>query len=420
MAGQARGKIVPRHKYNPAVGLRLPEAVLTMTVTGDYPEKDFTSVADGDMVLLPDAHTLRHVPWAKEPTAQIIHNCQRFDGSDTPLSPRNVLRKVLKLYEAEGWKPVVAPEMEFYLVQVEPDEDIPLQAPHRAHPPHRGRHAELFHRLHQRIRRHLRHHVRLVRGPGHPAGHPDPRNGHRADGDQPRPRRPAAAGRPGVPVQAHGARGGHPPQHVRHLHGQAHAGPARQRHAHPPERGGPHDGQNIFSQPDGEPSEAFFHFIGGLQTYLPAATAFFAPYVNSYRRLALHLGADQPQLGLRQPHLRPARAAFGSAGAPRREPPGRGGREPYLAIAASLACGYLGMKQGIKPTEPTDRQRLRTTAPVAPAPGRCGRDADACTPLADLFGEHFIQTYSAIKEAEYREYFDVVSPWERRFLLLNV
>jgi glutamine synthetase len=43
-----------------------------------------------------------------------------------------------------------------------------------------------------------------------------------------------------------------------------------------------------------------------------------------------------------------------------------------------------------------------------------------CTPLVELFGEHFIQTYAAIKDTEYREYFDVVSPWERRFLLLNV
>ena len=43
-----------------------------------------------------------------------------------------------------------------------------------------------------------------------------------------------------------------------------------------------------------------------------------------------------------------------------------------------------------------------------------------CAPLVDLFGEHFIQTYSAIKETEYREYFDVISPWERRFLLLHV
>lgn len=43
-----------------------------------------------------------------------------------------------------------------------------------------------------------------------------------------------------------------------------------------------------------------------------------------------------------------------------------------------------------------------------------------CRPLSELFGEHFIETYAAIKEAEYREYFDVISPWERRFLLLHV
>ena len=75
MTGLARGKIVPRHKYNPAEGLRLPEAVLSMTVTGDYPDQDFTSIADPDMRLIPDASTLRPVPWNLEPTAQIIHDC---------------------------------------------------------------------------------------------------------------------------------------------------------------------------------------------------------------------------------------------------------------------------------------------------------------------------------------------------------
>lgn len=154
MAGQARGKIVPRHKYNPAVGLRLPEAVLTMTVTGDYPEEDYTSVADGDMLLVPDPSTLCPIPWAKEPTAQIIHDCRRFDGSETPLSPRNVLRRILRLYEAEGWQPVIAPEMEFYLVQVEPDEDIPLKPPlGRTRRTEAG--MELLHGLGERVRRRL-------------------------------------------------------------------------------------------------------------------------------------------------------------------------------------------------------------------------------------------------------------------------
>ena len=45
-------------------------------------------------------------------------------------------------------------------------------------------------------------------------------------------------------------------------------------------------GRNIFSNEDGSPSREFYWYIGGLQKYIPAAMALFAPYVNSYRRLA--------------------------------------------------------------------------------------------------------------------------------------
>ncbi|MEJ0007659.1 MAG: hypothetical protein WDM77_15165 [Steroidobacteraceae bacterium] len=33
------------------------------------------------------------------------------------MAPRNVLRHVLELYAQRGWDPVVAPELEFYLVE---------------------------------------------------------------------------------------------------------------------------------------------------------------------------------------------------------------------------------------------------------------------------------------------------------------
>ena len=41
----------------------------------------------------------------------------------------------------------------------------------------------------------------------------------------------------------------------------------------------------FFSRPDGEPSDEFYHFIGGQQTYFRAAASLVAPYVNSSRRL---------------------------------------------------------------------------------------------------------------------------------------
>ena len=43
-------------------------------------------------------------------------------------------------------------------------------------------------------------------------------------------------------------------------------------------------GFNAFSGPQGGETDLFYHFIGGLQKYMPAAIAVMAPYVNSYRR----------------------------------------------------------------------------------------------------------------------------------------
>lgn len=421
MAGQARGKIVPRHKYNPAVGLRLPEAVLAMTVTGDYPEKDFTSVADPDMLLKPDPNTLRPVPWAKEPTAQIIHDCFAFDGTPFALSPRNVLRRVLKLYADEGWKPVVAPEMEFYLVQVEPNEDIPLKPPvGRTKRTEAGMQSfsmdaineydDIFDVMYDWCEAEgiqldtLIHEMGTAQmeiniDHGDPLPLADQVFLFKRTIREVAIRHEMYATFMAKPMQGQ-------PGSAMHIHQSV---------------VGIDSGQNIFSKPDGEPSDAFFHYIGGLQTYLPAATAFFAPYVNSYRRLSrftsapinLSWGYDNRTCGLRVPHSGPQdrRVENRLAGVD---------VNPYLAIAASLACGYLGMKQGLKPSEPLKGSAYEQ-------PHQLPRHLDdaieklmGCAPLVDLFGEHFIQTYSAIKETEYREFFDVISPWERRFLLLHV
>jgi glutamine synthetase len=42
------------------------------------------------------------------------------------------------------------------------------------------------------------------------------------------------------------------------------------------------------------------------------------------------------------------------------------------------------------------------------------------TALADLLGRPFTSTYAAIKRAEFETFMEVISPWEREFLLLNV
>ena len=78
------------------------------------------------------------------------------------------------------------------------------------------------------------------------------------------------------------------------------------------------------------------------------------------------------------------------------------------------------MKQGIKPSDPLVGSAYEQPHQLPRHLDMAVEKLMGCPELVDVFGEHFIQTYSAIKEAEYSEYFDVVSPWERRFLLLNV
>jgi glutamine synthetase len=111
------------------------------------------------------------------------------------------------------------------------------------------------------------------------------------------------------------------------------------------------DGRNLFSLEDGAPSPEFYWFIGGLQRYIPAAMALFAPYVNSYRRLArftaapinIQWGTDNRTVGIRSPVAKPAARRIENRviGAD---------ANPYVALAATLACGYLGIEKRIEPT----------------------------------------------------------------------
>ena len=131
MTGNARGKFIPAHQFTASREIKLPESIMVQTVTGEYTDDhwDFVEPTDTDMLLRPDASTLRMVPWAREPTGQVIADCYTAEGQPHPLSTRNVLRYVLGLYEAAGLKPVVAPEVEFYLVNKNTDPDYELMPP---------------------------------------------------------------------------------------------------------------------------------------------------------------------------------------------------------------------------------------------------------------------------------------------------
>ena len=121
-----------------------------------------------------DPNTVRVVPWAAEPTAQVIHDCFYGDGRPVTMAPRYVLRRVLELYEAHGWEPVVAPELEFFLVEPNIDSDYPLKPPvGRSGRPEIGRQAYSIAAVNE-FDPAVRRHVLLLRGAGHRNRHADP------------------------------------------------------------------------------------------------------------------------------------------------------------------------------------------------------------------------------------------------------
>ena len=132
MAGVARGKMMPVEKFVASSSMSIPGSIFLQTITGEYPEDEDTIAADpgdGDIKLVPDFSTLAVVPWAKDPTAQVIHDAYHQDGRPVDLAPRQVLRRVAELYAHKGWRAVVAPEIEFYLVDRNQDPDYPLRPP---------------------------------------------------------------------------------------------------------------------------------------------------------------------------------------------------------------------------------------------------------------------------------------------------
>jgi glutamine synthetase len=422
LAGVARGKIMPARKYTEEEGMRLPEGVFLQTVTGDYLEDEgVMNPAEVDMVLLADPSTIRKVPWAQEPTAQIIHDCFHSNGVPVDIAPRYVLRRVLELYEAKGWAPVVAPEVEFYLVKPNIDADYPLEPPiGRSGRAETGRMPysidavnefdPLFEDIYDYCESQELEVETLIHEDGAAQMEVNFMHGNALElADQvflfKRTVREAAmrhkifATFMAKPLQ-------NEPGSAMHLHQSVIDNKTK---------------KNIFADKKGKHSRLFLAHIAGLQTYLPAAMSFFAPNVNSYRRIARYnsapintqWGHDNRTVGLRVP-LAEAQATRVENRVPGAD------SNVYLAIAASLACGYLGMKDLLHPSE-------AITGSAYNLPYGLPRDLQTalrllaeCEPLHEVLGARFVKAYAAVKEQEYETFFQVISSWEREHLLLKV
>ena len=397
ISGIPRGKILPVQKFISALetgGLRLPEYVFGQSVTGEYHDSEVLNEIGSDVILIPDQSTCRLVPWYSEPTAQVIHDATNTDGEQVAFAPRAVLKNVLGLFDKAGLEPVIAPELEFFLVEQSADANNPLVTPTgRSGRAEKAKQAygidavNEFDPLFEEIYDHCEAleladqaflFKRTVRQTA--LNH----NVHATFMAKPMQDQPGSS---------------------MHIHSSIK---------------NKKTGKNIFVNDDGSDSDAFYYALAGMQRYLVGAMALMAPYVNSYRRRTgaedspanLAWGVDNRTVGLRVP--------FGEQANRRIENriPGADAN-PYLAIAATLAAIWLGLQEERRPTKPRNvsAEGLETLPKNLDVALDVLEKAKALHPV---LGEEFVKLFVEVKRAEADEFLEVISPWEREYLLLNV
>ena len=424
LAGVARGKIMPSSKFFEDTAMALPSSIFMQTISGEYPEDtaDFRfDPSDGDLQLRPDFSTLCEVPWAPDPTAQVIHDACYHDGRPVEIAPRQVLRRVIALYHEQGWIPVVAPELEFYLVKRNTDPDYPLEPPiGRSGRPEAGRRSysisavnefdDLFEEIYAFAAAQSLEVDTLIHEEGAAQMEINLRHGDPLVlADQvfllKRTIREAAL-KHDIYATFMAKPIANEPGSAMHVHQSVLSAET---------------GENIFTDQAGKPTPAFFSFIAGQQQFVPAATCMLAPYVNSYRRLVRGLSApvnvqwgyDNRTTGLRIPPSSPANRRVEN-----RVP--SSDANPYLALAASLACGYLGLMRNLTPGEPVTGAAGGDEFDLPVGLLEAVRMFEETEEFIPIFGRTFIATFAAVKRAEFATFMRVISPWEREFLLLNV
>jgi len=118
--GIFRGKQMPVSALKKVAeqGICFPITTPFLTTNGANAERTLDEYgSDPDRICFPVAGTLKPMPWAKKPSAQLL--VQMHNTEDDPIfsDPRTVLQKVLKCYGDDGLTPVVALEYEFFLFE---------------------------------------------------------------------------------------------------------------------------------------------------------------------------------------------------------------------------------------------------------------------------------------------------------------
>lgn len=418
LCGVIRGKRYPLAMAEKVFtdGAMLPGSSFLLAVTGDSFDPEGMGFSDGDPdeVATPIDGTLAPAPWAHHPTAQVMLTMQSLDGEPYYFEPRNVLARVVERFNELELKPVVAFELEFYLLDPAHDNGRHLQPPRSRFSGQRTDATQVYSIDHVEDFSHYLHEVaEACAQQGVACGAVSAEyapgqfeiNLHHSDqllvaADQCAMFRRAVqcvarkqklqATFMAKPYAANAGSGLH--LHISLLDG---------------------DGENAF---DGGRDDAYgtpacaspllLHAIGGLKETMAEAMAIFAPNANSYRRfipnsyvpMRTNWGFENRSVALRVPK---------SAGHARRIEHRVAGADanPYLTLATLLAGIHHGISNRIDAGAPARGNAGETPDPEMPFDLQ--RAFEKCRHgriLPSYLGRRYLNAYCSCKLAEYRAF----------------
>jgi glutamine synthetase len=131
--GIARGKLLRAADLAKIYreGRPLPCSIMSLDITGEDVEETglVWDQGDEDKIAWPIAGTLKRAPWMARPTGQVLLSLYDLDGSPYVADPRHVLARVVERLKGDGFTPVVAAELEFYVIDPARAADGRLQPP---------------------------------------------------------------------------------------------------------------------------------------------------------------------------------------------------------------------------------------------------------------------------------------------------
>ncbi len=401
MNGVPRGKWVPESsiKKITSAGLRMALSAFAVDIWGeDVIESGLikeTGDSDGNCRLVDGS--LRPMPWLKN-TAQALLTVDGFFGD-----PRQVLARVLDRYQKAGLTPVIAAELEFYLIDARRDE---YGGPVPARAPATGRRAATAQTYSlsttDDFRSVLADISRFCAAQNLPADTTISENGpgqfeinlsHKSD---------ALAAADDAVFLKRLIKG------AARRHGLAatfmakpysrHAGSGMHAHFSVLDR----SGRNIFAGKNAKGSAALHHAIGGLCKTMADGMAVFAPNVNAFRRFAaasparakIAWGYDNRAAALRVPHsdIAATRIEHRVAGAD---------ANPYLVFALILAGALEGIEKKTRPPAPAKGEHCPPKTPSLPVTPDDALDLFARSRFIDrALGPDYKKIYLACKWQE--------------------